>query len=142
MKPKFITVHCSATPPSMPNIGVIAIRKMHTDKGWSDIGYHWVIKRDGTIQSGRSMTRSGAGVKGHNKDNIHICMIGGVDDNNKPENNYTEHQFSSLRYLISDLSSTFGVKQENIKGHRDYPNVAKACPCFDVQEKLAEWAGD
>lgn len=153
MKPKYITIHCSATPPSKPHIGVIAIREMHTSKNppWSDIGYHWVIKRNGDIQPGRPITRSGAGVEGHNKDNIHICIVGGVDEDGKAEFNYTNTQMDAVRYLISELSGRFGIKQENIKGHRDWYgdengdgvldkyDWLKECPCFDVKSKLEEW---
>ena len=139
MNPKFITIHCSATPPSMPHIGVVAIREMHINRGWSDIGYHFVITRDGHWNIGRSITRQDAGVKGYNKDNIHICLVGGIDKDGEPEFNYTNQQMDTLRYRLTDLCSTHGVKQENIKGHRDWPDVKKACPCFDVQSKLEEW---
>ena len=139
MNPKYITIHCSATPPSQGNIGVTAIREMHLEKGFHDIGYHLVIKRDGDIQYGRSLKKSGAGVKGHNKDNIHICLIGGVSEVGDAEFNYTSIQMDALRYLISELSGRYGVKLENIKGHRDWPNVKKACPCFSVSDKLQEW---
>ena len=139
MKPKYITVHCSATPTSMNHIGVVAIREMHLKRGFSDIGYHAVIARDGHWLEGRPITKQGAGVKGYNKDNIHICLVGGVDENNKPEFNFNDKQMSTLRYRLTDLSSVYGIKQENIKGHRDWPDVAKECPCFDVQEKLEEW---
>ena len=139
MQPKFITVHCSATPPSMSNIGVVAIRNMHINRGWSDIGYHFVIARDGHWLTGRPLERMGAGVKGYNKDNIHICLVGGIDENGEPEFNYTDKQMSTLRYRLTDLCSIHGIKQENIKGHRDWPEVAKECPCFDVQKQLEEW---
>ena len=150
MKPRYITVHCSATPPSM-DIGVDEIRRMHTKKGWSDIGYHTVIKRDGTVEDGRPLVRIGAHVKGHNQDNIGICLIGGVDENNKPQNDFTNAQFDSLRSHISGLCGVYGIKQENIKGHRDWfedtngdgiidsRDWLKECPCFSVQDKLKEW---
>lgn len=133
-----ITIHCSATPPNQ-DIGVKEIRKMHTDKGWSDIGYHDVIRRDGTHEIGRSISRIGAHVKGHNRENIGICLVGGIDKNGKPENNFTPEQLSTLRYLITRYVGRYGIKQENIKGHRDWPGVAKACPCFDVSDLLKEW---
>ncbi|MCK5126814.1 MAG: N-acetylmuramoyl-L-alanine amidase [candidate division Zixibacteria bacterium] len=140
MKPNYITVHCSATPPSGHNIGVIALRDMHKARGWSDIGYHWVIKRDGTLQPGRPMTRNGAGVKGHNEGNIHVCLVGGIDECGESVNNYTDVQFDALRYCITEWSGRFGIRRENIKGHRDWPKVAKDCPCFDVRAKLKEWS--
>lgn len=139
MIPKFITIHCSATRPSWSDCDVEDLRHMHTSKGWSDIGYHWVITRDGIMQVGRPMSRNGAGVKGHNANNIHICLIGGVDEDNKPVNNFTGNQFDTLRHAITSFAGRHGIREENIKGHRDWPNVAKECPCFDVQDKLQEW---
>lgn len=139
MKPKYMTIHCSATPPSQTHVGTALIREMHLDRGWSDIGYHFVISRDGHWLPGRDIKKQGAGVKGHNKDNIHICLVGGIDEDGEPEFNYTEYQMATLRYRLSDLVSTYGIKQENIKGHRDWPNVKKDCPCFSVPDKLQEW---
>ena len=145
-----ITVHCSATKPSK-NDDVNSIRKMHKDKGWSDIGYHAVITRDGYMQKGRSENRMGAGVKGHNENNIHICMIGGIDENGKACDNFTPEQYDTLRVVVNDYTSRYGVKMKNILGHRDYsPDLngdgkitsnefIKMCPCFDVQTKLKEW---
>lgn len=150
MKPDKITVHCSATKPSA-NDDVNSIRQMHLDKGWSDIGYHMVITRESHVQIGRSLLRNGAGVKGHNKNNIHICMIGGVDENGKAVDNFTDEQYDALRTVITHYVGLYGVKQENILGHRDYsPDLngdgeitsnefIKMCPCFDVQTKLKEW---
>ncbi|EMQ2877340.1 N-acetylmuramoyl-L-alanine amidase, partial [Vibrio navarrensis] len=73
----YITIHCSATSPEQ-NIGVSEIRAWHRAKGWRDIGYHWVITRQGELQAGRPMTQQGAHVRGHNQGNIGICLIGGV----------------------------------------------------------------
>lgn len=152
MNPKHITVHVSATPASQ-NIGVNEIRKMHVNppNNWSDIGYHFVITRDGKLQVGRPLSRNGAHVGGHNKDNIGICLVGGVDEKGKAENNMTDIQFEVLRELISELAGRYAIKEENIKGHRDWfgdyngdgvidsRDWLKECPCFDVQEKLQEW---
>ena len=85
------------------------------------------------------MTRNGAGVKGHNEGNVHICVVGGVNESSKSVDNYTTDQYDSLRFVISELSSRFGIREECVIGHRDWPDVAKDCPCFDVQAKLQEW---
>ena len=117
---------------------------MHTDptskggNGWSDVGYHFIIRRDGGLEDGRPLTRNGAGVKGHNSNNIHICMVGGTNSDGKAVNNFTHEQFHALYALIIELAHKYKVKQEKICGHRDYPNVAKDCPCFDVREWLQE----
>ncbi|MFD2177866.1 N-acetylmuramoyl-L-alanine amidase [Veronia pacifica] len=150
MKPQCITVHCSATITAL-DVGVSAIRDWHLDKGWSDIGYHFVIRRSGLVEKGRPLTRSGAHVKGHNKNNVGICLVGGLGKDHKPECNYTQEQFTALRELITELCGQYGIRRENIVGHRDwFPDIngdgvvddedwLKACPCFDVQQMLNEW---
>ena len=142
-----ITVHCAATPPSL-DVGVEWLRAEHLKRGWSDVGYHFVIKRDGTLEPGRPLSRMGAHVYGHNQNNMGVCLIGGVDEDGKPENNFTEAQFEALRVFISDQCGIHGIPLNQIKGHRDWspdlnadgkisPNeFVKACPSFDVQEWL------
>lgn len=112
------------------NIGVREIREWHKDRGWSDIGYHYVIRRSGNIELGRSLNRQGAHVFGHNHNSVGICLIGGVDEDGEPQNNYTNDQLMMLRLLIDGLKSQF--KKAKVLGHRDFPGVAKDCPCFDV----------
>jgi hypothetical protein len=116
-KYKYLTVHCSATLP-LDSIDAETIRKMHIDKGWSDIGYHYVIKANGSVQRGRSISRVGAHVKGHNENNLGVCMVGGVDENGKSCNNFTSAQYSALRWFIIQQVGIHGIKQENIMGHR------------------------
>jgi hypothetical protein len=138
MKHKYITVHASATKTSQ-DIGVEEITEWHQARGYRTIGYHLVIRRDGTVQPGRDINIRGAHVKGYNTSNIGICLIGGVDDDGKPENNFTNEQWLTLWYVISELMRRYGIELENVKGHRDWPGVKKACPCFDVQDKLGSW---
>ena len=128
-----IVVHCSATPPSM-DIGVDTIRRWHTKKGWSDCGYHYVIKKDGSIEKGRPIHRQGAHAKGYNKNSIGICLIGGCDDSMNPEDNKTEEQVESLHMLLGGLY--FQYKAPDIIGHNEVSS--KACPSFDVQNWLEE----
>jgi len=139
MKPKYITVHCSATPPKM-DVTASMIRDWHKARGWSDIGYHYVIRLDGSLEIGRPFRKTGAHVKGHNKDNIGICLIGGLDADGNPRDTFNDAQYATLRFFIANLAGSEGIKQKNIKGHRDWPNVSKSCPCFDVQDKLKEWS--
>lgn len=131
----FIAVHCSATRPSQ-NVDVADIRKWHKGKGWEDIGYHWVITRKGSIQRGRPENRVGAHVEGFNAVSIGVCLVGGVseDDFTKPENNFTPEQFAALARLLGVLKKKY--PNAVIQGHRDFPNVAKACPSFNVKEWL------
>lgn len=151
MTPKYITVHCSATQP-LDNIDVKTIRAMHLKRGFNDIGYHFVIKTDGVIQPGRNLSVTGAHVKGHNQDNVGICLVGGIDTKGKAVNNFTDLQWDALRYLITELAGNYGVLEKNIKGHRDwFPDIngdgvvdrrdwLKECPCFNVADKLKEWS--
>lgn len=138
MTPEFITVHCSATPAKM-DIGVEEIREWHLDRGWRNVGYHFVINRSGEVQPGRPLNETGAHVYGHNRNNIGVCLVGGVDSDMKAEDNFTPQQDSALRELISELAGNYGIKEENIKGHRDWPDVHKDCPSFDVKSRLIEW---
>lgn len=133
-----LSIHCSATkanldfygPQATADIGVKEITQWHKDRGWSTIGYHFVIRRDGTIEVGRNLNVAGAHVTNYNKNSIGICMVGGIDAKGKAENNFTKNQWDSLLNLVKALRLKF--PKTVIKGHRDYPKVAKECPCFDV----------
>src|SRR5690242_7167108 len=126
MKPgdvKYIAIHCSATPAKM-DIGVAEIRRWHKDRGWSDIGYHHVIRRDGTIEEGRDESIPGAHVEGYNSCSIGVCLVGGMDKANKvAENNFTEDQTQSLAQIILELRQRY--PNAAVQGHRDFPNVHK-----------------
>lgn len=130
---KYIVIHCSATRPSM-DVGVKEIRQWHLAQGWADIGYHYVIKRDGTVQKGRPETEVGAHVANFNSSSVGICMVGGVNqkDFRIPENNFTREQFAALKDLVAVLVQKY--PKAVIMGHRDFPKVSKACPSFDARE--------
>ena len=138
----YIVVHCSATNPDA-DIGVDEIRQWHMDGNhWDDIGYHAVIRRDGEIEFGRHFDEPGAHVKGQNYRSVGVCMVGGVDHDGKPENNFTHDQFESLTILLDMLERAYPLAK--ILGHRDLsPDLdgdgiieehewLKDCPCFDV----------
>lgn len=129
----YIVVHCAATKPSM-DIDVEWVRNLHVnERGWSDVGYHYFIKRDGTVQEGRPVSRWGAHVKGYNKRSIGICYAGGVaEDGKTPEDNRTEAQNKALRALIDALVIEYHGAE--VLGHRDFPKVAKACPSFNTKD--------
>ena len=132
---EFIAVHCSA---SLPDIKTDAkvIDRWHRQRGFLMIGYHYVIKTDGVIEPGRDEDSVGAHVEGYNHNSIGICMVGGVDKDNKPQNNYSAAQFESLTTLVQELHDKY--PKAVIQGHRDFPKVAKACPCFDVKPWAAK----
>lgn len=123
-----IFVHCSATPPTM-DIGVETIRHWHLAQGWLDVGYHFIIKRDGTVEEGRPQGVVGSHVQGWNKVSVGICLIGGVDAKQKYEANFTPAQMSKLTELIAHLKVQY--PKAEIKAHHDV--AAKACPSFDLQ---------
>lgn len=131
-----IVVHCSATRPEQ-DVGVREIDRWHRQRGFLRIGYHYVIRRDGTVEIGRGIEEIGAHVEGHNKSTIGVCLVGGVDANdiNKAENNFTPEQFAALAELLRGLKANY--PQAAIVGHRDMPGVRKACPSFEVKEWVA-----
>jgi len=126
---KSIIIHCSATKPSQ-NITVDTIRKWHVeDNNWSDIGYHYVIERSGEVMNGRPVQRAGAHAKGYNSDSIGVCMVGGIDENGRPDSNFTRQQWSGLDLLVQSLAQKYGIRE--VFGHREVSD--KACPSFDAR---------
>lgn len=123
-----IIVHCSATPEGR-HFTVADIDRWHRERGWSGIGYHYVIYLDGTIHEGRPVAKVGAHVAGRNSGTIGVCYIGGVEAGGRPKDTRTAAQRKALDTLLTDLVRTHaGVVK--ISGHRDYAN--KACPSFDA----------
>lgn len=125
-----IVVHCSATTNSA-KIDRRAIDQIHRSQGWLTIGYHFLIKKDGTIQRGRPIDTVGSHVKGHNSDSIGICLVGGINSKGESCNNFTHEQFVALSSLIDYLLSVY--RDCEVLGHRDFKGVSKDCPCFDVK---------
>lgn len=128
---KYLTIHASATYPSM-DIDVEWIRDIHVNQnGWSDVGYHFFIKRDGTLQLGRDIHRMGAQVLHWNANNIGICMAGGLKEGTKEaEDNFTDAQFETL----TDLLTEFHEKHPDavVMGHNGFKgHESRGCPCFD-----------
>jgi N-acetylmuramoyl-L-alanine amidase len=129
---KAITIHCSASKPSM-KVNAKVIERWHRERGFFKIGYHYVILRDGVVELGRTLDEVGAHVKDYNKGNIGICLVGGLNqDTGKPEDNFTPIQYKELKHLLDYLLQRF--PRAEIKGHRDWPGVKKDCPCFDVKK--------
>jgi N-acetylmuramoyl-L-alanine amidase len=127
---EYIVVHCAATPPSM-DIGVSEIDRWHRARGWVGVGYHFVVRRDGTLEKGRDIDAVGAHVKGYNNKSVGICLVGGVmeEDKKTPEDNFTQNQFDTVTALLKKLHDMY--PESKIVGHREL-DAGKACPCFDL----------
>ena len=129
-----IILHCSATREGQ-DISTETIRGWHVnERGWSDIGYHYVILLDGTVDKARPVERQGAHVRGHNKGSIGICYVGGCDADMNPKDTGTDLQKDSLTELISYLMDSY--EDATLHGHNEFSS--KACPSFDVKEEYKE----
>ena len=124
-----IIVHCSFTRPDQ-DIGVQEIRRWHLERGFNDIGYHYVIRKNGRLEIGRDIRKPGAHTKGHNDFSIGICLIGGMGWDSEALDDYSEEQLLTLRHTINALMTIGNLK---LSGHRDYTN-RKTCPNFNVRE--------
>lgn len=134
MKPEdveYLIIHSSATPPKM-DIGRKEIDRWHRQRGWLGIGYHFVIRRDGTTETGRDETTAGAHAYGYNSKSIGICMVGGVNEAGQAEDNFTDKQWAALEDLIDSLTRTY--PDAEVIGHRDTHGARTKCPSFDVRE--------
>ena len=149
-----IVIHCSATKEGK-DYTVKDIEKWHKERGFKEIGYHFVIYRDGSVPAGRELPKDGAhantpGVSGksYNLHSIGICYIGGLDkDGKNPKDTRTDEQKKALRELVDYLMNRYPNIKEVI-GHRDTspdidgdgevePNEwIKDCPCFEVKEEF------
>lgn len=146
-----IVYHCSATRPNL-DIGAREIREWHIARGWADIGYHIVIRRDGTIEWGRHPAAIGAHVAGHNTDSIGVCLVGGLDDHgvghaHRPDL-FTPAQWHTALDVARVLRAAYPRAQ--ILGHRDLSPDAngdgkiaptewlKTCPGFDVKREIID----
>ena len=124
-----IVIHYTATPPDM-DIGVTRVREWHLARGFSDVGYHYVVRLDGTVEKGRDLARPGAHAHGHNHDSVGICYVGGGTG----QDTRTPAQKNSITDLITAVRLLFG---EHIKvyGHRELAGAATLCPGFDASKE-------
>ena len=150
-----IIIHCSATRTGQ-DLRTKDIDRIHRQRGFSQIGYNFVIDLDGTVENGRPLSIDGAhcntkGFSGvsYNKHSIGICYIGGLDTNGHPADTRTEAQKNSLRDLVAKLCKEYDIIE--LLGHRDTsPDLngngevepaeyIKACPCFDVRSEFSNF---
>lgn len=143
-----LILHCTASQEGV-NQTVAAIRNYHIKKkGWSDIGYHFVIYLDGSIHTGRPLDKIGAHCPGHNSNSIGICYVGGLDKNKNPKDTRTDAQKKGLLELLTQLKKQY--PNAKIIGHRDTsPDLngngtvepsewIKSCPCFDAKTEYKD----
>ena len=127
---KRIVIHCAATPEGK-EFDIEDVRRWHKNQGWSDVGYHFIITLDGTVQKGRPESRIGSHVRGRNSGSIAICYIGGVDAAMKAKDTRTTAQKEAMKDLVQRLLAVY--PNAEVLGHRDHIGVRKACPSFDVR---------
>lgn len=126
-----IIIHCTATKEGNDTT-VEAIRHCHIyERGFSDIGYHYVIYLDGSIHAGRSVHNAGAHCAGHNSYSIGVCYVGGCDRNMNPKDTRTEAQKKSLVRLVKALMALYHLPASRVFGHYQFAN--KACPSFKIE---------
>lgn len=150
-----IIIHCSATRAGQ-DLRAKDIDRMHRQRGFSCIGYNFVVDLDGTVENGRPLTMEGAhcnskGFSGvsYNKHSIGICYIGGLDASGRPVDTRTDEQKVALRNLVAKLCKEYDIIE--LLGHRDTsPDLdgsgeveprefIKACPCFEVRDEFCNF---
>lgn len=124
---KYLIIHCSDTSDEK-DLSARDIHKMHLNFGWDGIGYHKIIKRDGTLENGRPEIWIGAHTYGLNEKSLGVCLIG--------QSNFTSYQFNSLEKLLIEWKTKY--PNTIIKGHSEAIKTKKTCPNFDVQEFLSQ----
>lgn len=147
-----IVIHCSATREGV-DVRASDIDKWHKERGWSMIGYNYVIDLDGTVEIGRPLSMSGAHCadkgfsgKSYNLHSIGICYVGGLDKNGHSKDTRTDAQKLSMHKLVMELIEKYPIT--DVLGHRDASpdkngdgvitknEWVKTCPCFDVRSEF------
>lgn len=136
---RYIIVHCSATPADM-DIGSKEIDRWHRERGYFQIGYHAVIRRNGLVEAGRPIEMPGAHARGYNEISLGVCLVGGIEKlpDGKADPNYTREQLVALRRVLEEWKAL--CPNAEIIGHRDIwspHDRLKECPSFDVKPWVA-----
>lgn len=141
---EYIVVHCTATKQGI-NFSASDIDRWHKQRGWSGIGYHYVVDIYGNVEKGRQDNKIGAHVKGFNKNSIGVVYVGGLSKKMYPKDTRNRKQKASLKLLIKSLKRKY--PNAKILGHRDFSldingngvlepfEFIKACPCFDAKKE-------
>ena len=128
---RFIVIHCSATRCDR-DYTVEQLMRDHKARGFRTIGYHFYIRRDGTVTRHRGLLEVGAHCRPYNRCSIGICYEGGLNKQGRPADTRTAEQKMQLMELLLKLRKLF--PQAKIVGHCELPGVRKECPCFDCGE--------
>ena len=127
---RYIVVHCTATRADR-DYPVEQLERDHKLRGFRKIGYHFYIRKDGTLSQHRYLLEVGAHCKPFNRCSVGVCYEGGIGVPGKAEDTRTAAQKARMRELITELKTLF--PQAVVMGHRDMPGVHKDCPCFDAE---------
>ena len=129
----YIAIHCTAT---QPEASIASIQNYWKNNlGWKNPGYHFIIDRFGNVVNLLPIELVSNGVQGYNSQTINISYVGGIDKSGKPKDTRTEAQKQSILKLLKELRVKF--PKAKIQGHRDFPNVKKACPSFDAKKEYS-----
>ena len=127
-----IILHCSATPEGRA-YSIKDITRWHKERGFTTIGYHYVIHLDGSVHKGRNEAIGGAHCVGHNANSIGVCYIGGLaKDGKTPKDTRTPEQKNALARLVMELVCKY--PEASVHGHNEFSE--KACPCFNVKNEF------
>ena len=130
-----IVIHCSAVKPDQQS-SAAQIDSWHRQRGFHlGIGYHYVIRRDGTLEMGRPEYMVGAHCKNHNQHSIGVCYEGGLNARGDPADTRTPQQRETMRQLINELRERY--PKAIVVGHHNL-NPLKACPCFDAVKEYKD----
>ena len=129
-----IIIHCSAVRPSQTS-SAQQIDFWHRKRGWSGIGYHYVVRRDGTVERGRPEAKVGAHCLNHNRHSIGVCYEGGLDAQGRPADTRTEAQKRALLTLVRELKGRY--QRAIVVSHHTF-DPRKACPCFHAEREYRD----
>ena len=128
----YLTIHCAATPEGRDNTAA-EVTSWDMER-FGQPSYHWVVTLDGVAHRTLRDNQLGAHTGGHNTGNIGVCYVGGCDIHMQPKDTRTAAQKATLKRIVAEYKAHH--PSMTVRGHRDWPNVTKACPSFDVGSAL------
>jgi N-acetylmuramoyl-L-alanine amidase len=134
-----IVLHCSDSD-NIKHDNIETIRHWHTQRGFlgpdgingteDDIGYHFVITKNGMVHVGRPIDKQGAHVHNHNEHSVGICLTG------KTRSMFTPEQFKALKKLLLQLFVDHKLDWKSVRLHNQLdPN--KTCPNFKMEDAVS-----